>query len=171
MQATETIVNKVAQSGLITFDLETLLPTGQFQVLDMKDYMFQGLILREKEFRAFVKEHEWEQYTDKYIAITCSTDAIVPTWAYVLLANRLTPFASEVVFGNINILKQTILRKAIDKLDLEQYRNAKVLIKGCSTEHIPEDAYIYLTSKLSQTASSIMYGEACSSVPIFKRKK
>lgn len=171
MQQAGIIVNKVAQSGLITFDLETLLPDKKFKVLDMKDYMFQGLILREKDFRAFVKEHPWSQYQDQYLAITCSTDAIVPTWAYMLLANRLEPYALEVIFGDLDRLKSVVLRKAIDQLDLSQFEQAKMLIKGCSNERIPEDAYIYLTRKLSGVANSIMYGEACSSVPIFKRKK
>lgn len=171
MQTEDIIVNKIAQSGLITFDLETLLSPGPYQTIDMKDHMFQGLILREKDFRAFIKDHDWSQYQDYYIGITCSSEAIVPTWAYMLVANRLEPYAADVMFGDLTTIKSTLLRKAINGIDLSKYQDAKILVKGCSDEKIPEDAYIYLTSKLSSVAKSIMYGEACSSVPVFKRKK
>lgn len=170
MKSEDIIVNKIAQSGLITFDLETLAPKNPITVWDIKDQMFQGLILREKDFRTFVKDHDWTQYADHNVAITCSSDAIVPTWAYMLLANRLEPYAAEVMFGDVNALKSMLFRKAIDKLDETKFEDAKILVKGCSDEKMPEDAYVYFTTKLSKLAKSIMYGEACSSVPVFKRK-
>ena len=170
MNTQNIIVNKVAQSGLITFDLATLKAKGEKVMLDIKDYLFQGLILREKDFRAFIKEHDWSQYKDKDIAIICSTDAVIPTWAYMLLANRLEPYANDVVFGDLQTLETVLFREAISGLDMEQFRDERVIIKGCGDIHIPESAFIYFTTQLSKVAKSIMYGEACSSVPVFKRK-
>lgn len=170
MNVENTIVNKVAQSGLITFDLATLENKGERVVIDMKDYLFQGLILREKDFREFIKSHNWTQYENKNIAITCSTDAIIPTWAYMLLANKLEPYANEVVFGDLQTLETVLYRQAISKLDMEQFKDERVIIKGCADIQIPESAFIYFTTQLSKVVKSIMYGEACSSVPVFKRK-
>lgn len=170
MDTQNIIVNKVALSGLITFDLATLKAKGESILLDMKDYLFHGLILREKDFRAFIKEHDWTQYLDKNIAITCSSDAIVPTWAYMLLANKLEPYANDVVFGDLKTLETVLFRDAIAGLDMEQFRDQRVMIKGCGDVHIPESAFIYFTTQLTKVAKSIMYGEACSSVPVFKRK-
>lgn len=170
MDVQNTIVNKVAQSGLITFDLATLKTTGERVVMDMKEYLFQGLILREKDFREFIKSHDWTQYEKKNIAITCSTDAIIPTWAYMLLANRLEPYANEVVFGDLQTLETVLYREAISKLDMNQFKDERVIIKGCGDIHIPESAFIYFTTRLSKVVKNIMYGEACSSVPVFKRK-
>jgi len=166
-----TIVNKVAQSGIITFDLASLAPKAEQVLLDMKDYLFHGLILKEKDFREFIKTHDWQQYQGKNIAITCSADAIIPTWAYMLLANRLEPFANEVVYGDLNTLASLLYRQAIDELDMNEFRDQRVMIKGCGDIKVPEAAFIYFTTKLSKVAISIMYGEACSSVPVFKRKK
>ena len=170
MEVQNTIVNKVAQSGLITFDLATLKAKEESIVIDMKDYLFQGLILREKDFRDFIKSHDWTQYENKNIAITCSTDAIIPTWAYMLLANRLEPHANEVVFGDLQTLETVLYRDAISKLDMNQFKDERVIIKGCGDIHIPESAFIYFTTLLSKVVKSIMYGEACSSVPVYKRK-
>lgn len=164
------IVNKVALSGLITYDLAELHRPGKRIVFDMKDHLFQGLLLREKDFRAFVKEHDWSQYQDSFVAITCSTDAIIPTWAYLLLANRLQPFASLVVFGDLNTLETVLFREEIDKLNMEEFTDQRIMIKGCGDIHIPESAFIYFTMKLTEVAKSIMYGEACSSVPIYKKR-
>lgn len=170
MNVQNTIVNKVAQSGLITFDLATLQDKGERVVMDMKDYLFQGLILREKDFREFIKSHDWSQYENKNIAIMCSTDAIIPTWAYMLLANNLEPYANEVVFGDLQTLETVLYREAISKLDMEKFKDERVIIKGCGDIQIPESAFIFFTTQLSKVAKSIMYGEACSSVPVFKRK-
>jgi hypothetical protein len=170
MEVQNTIVNKVAQSGLITFDLATLKAKGEMIEMDMKDYLFHGLILREKDFREFIKSHDWTQYKDKNIAITCSTDAIIPTWAYMLLANRLEPYANEVIFGDLQTLETILYREAISKLDMSQFQDERVIIKGCGDIHIPESAFIYFTTRLTKVVKSIMYGEACSSVPVYKRK-
>lgn len=170
MEIQEKIVNKVAASGLITFDLATLAPEGDLEVFDIKDHLFHGLILREKDFRAFVKQNDWSQYEGKNITIVCSADAIIPTWAYMLLANKLEPYVHELTFGPIEHLQSVLYEKALEKLDMEQFIDQRIMVKGCGDIQIPESAFITLTTKLSKVAKSIMYGEACSSVPIFKRK-
>lgn len=170
MDIQENIINKVAQSGLLSFDLATLYPEGERMVYDIKDNLFHGLMLREKDFREFIKDHNWEAYTGKHIAITCSADAIVPTWAYMLLANRLAPFARTVVFGDLRLLESILFDRALQQLDLENYRDQRIVIKGCGDIAIPESAFIDLTVKLTGIAKSIMYGEPCSTVPIYKRK-
>ncbi len=170
MEIQETIINKVAQSGLVTVDLARFAPQGERVVYDMKDNLFHGLILREKEFREFVKTHDWSQYTDKYVAITCTADAIVPTWAYMLLANRLEPYAKDIVFGDLNTLETVLYERALSKLDMEAYRDQRVVVKGCGDVPIPESAFVKFTTQLSKVAKSILYGEPCSTVPVFKRK-
>lgn len=170
MDIQENIINKVANSGLITINLEDYFDKGERILYDIKDNLFHGLILKEKDFRAFVKEHDWTQYQDKNVAITCSADAIVPTWAYMLLANKMKPFAKEVVFGDLNTLETVLYTKALAKVDLEQYKDERVVIKGCADLEVPISAYVELTAKLTPIVKSIMYGEPCSTVPIFKRK-
>lgn len=170
MEIQETIVNKVAQSGLVTVDLAQFAPQDERVVYDIKDNLFHGLILREKDFREFVKTHDWEQYTDKYVAVTCTADAIVPTWAYMLLANRLEPYAKDVVFGDLATLETVLYERALSQIDLEAYRDQRVVVKGCGDIQIPESAFVKLTLMLSKVAKSIMYGEPCSTVPVFKRK-
>jgi hypothetical protein len=170
MEVQENIINRVAESGLISFDLAELHPTGERFFYDIKDNLFHGLMLREKDFREFVKEHNWESYSGKHIAIGCSADAIVPTWAYMLLANKMAPFAETVVFGTLEVLETVLFDRKLTQIDLEKYRDQRVVIKGCGEIPIPASAYIELTVKLSHVAKSIMYGEPCSTVPIFKRK-
>ncbi|WP_177181196.1 DUF2480 family protein [Parapedobacter koreensis] len=170
MEIQETIVNKVAQSGLVTVDLAHFAPQGDRVLYDIKDNLFQGLILREKDFREFVKAHDWTQYTGKYVAITCTADAIVPTWAYMLLANRLEPYAKDVVFGDLTTLENVLYERALEDLDVEAYRDQRVVVKGCGDIPIPESAFVKFTVLLSKVAKSIMYGEPCSTVPVFKRK-
>lgn len=170
MEIQDKIVNKVAASGLITFDLATLAPKGELVLFDIKDHLFHGLILREKDFRAFVKENDWSQYEGKNVAITCSTDAIIPTWAYMLISNKLEPYVREVTFGSIEQLRSILYEKALGQLNMEQFVDQRIMVKGCGDIKVPESAFITLTRKLSKVAKSIMYGEACSSVPIFKRK-
>lgn len=170
MEIQETIVNKVAQSGLMTVDLADFASKGERVIYDIKDNLFQGLILREKDFREFVKTHEWQQYQDKFVAITCSADAIVPTWAYMLLANRLEPYAAAVVFGDLATLETVIYERALETLDMEKYRDQRVVVKGCGDIEVPESAFVKFTTMLSKVAKSIMYGEPCSTVPVFKRK-
>ena len=170
MEIQENIINKVAQSGLISFDLGDLHPQGDRVLYDIKDNLFQGLILREKDFREFVKGHNWEQYADKHVAITCTADAIVPTWAYMLLANRIAPYAKSVVFGDLAELETILYERALEDVDIEKYRDQRVVIKGCGEIPVPESAFINLTARLTGVTKSIMYGEPCSTVPIYKRK-
>lgn len=164
------IINKVAQSGLITIDLEELYPAGERVLLDIKDRLFQGLILREKDFREFVSTHDWSQHKDKYVAVTCSADAIVPTWAYMLLAVSLEPYAKKVVFGDLEVLETVLYNEVLSKLDTKAYEGARVIIKGCSNLPVPRSAYVELTRILRPVAKSIMYGEPCSTVPLYKKK-
>jgi len=170
MKIQETIVNKVAKSGLLTVDLAEFAPQGERVVYDIKENLFQGLILREKDFREFVKTHDWQQYQGKYVAITCSADAIVPTWAYMLLANQLEPYAAAVVFGDLATLETILYERALEQLDLEHYREQRVVVKGCGDIVVPESAFVKFTAMLSKVAKSIMYGEPCSTVPVFKRR-
>lgn len=171
MEIQENIVNKVAQSGLITIDLANYaINQEDIIIYDIKDNLFHGLILKEKDFRAFIKEHDWSQYQDKHIGITCSADAIVPTWAYMLLANKFSFVAKSVTFGT----KEDIIREqftaAINAIDYSAYEDERLVVKGCGDIYIPESAFVTFTSKLSQVAKSIMYGEPCSTVPVYKRK-
>jgi hypothetical protein len=170
MEIQENIVNKVASSGLITLNLEEYYHTGERLVYDIKDNLFHGLMLREKDFREFIKTHDWTAYTGKNVAIICSADAIVPTWAYMLLSNRLSPYANEVVFGDLETLEAVLFTKALSKIDIQSYANERVVVKGCADIDIPVFAYVEITRQLSKVAKSIMYGEPCSTVPIYKRK-
>lgn len=170
MEIQENIVNKVAASGLITFNLEDFLEKGERVLYDIKDNLFHGLILREKDFRDFVKSHDWEQYKGKNVAVICSADAIVPTWAYMLLANKMKPFANEVVFGSLEVLETVLFTKALNKIDTSVYQDQRVVVKGCGDVSIPTSAYVDITTLLTPVVKSIMYGEPCSTVPIYKRK-
>ncbi|PCJ89708.1 MAG: hypothetical protein COA57_01185 [Flavobacteriales bacterium] len=167
----EEIVNKVAQSGLITLDLEEFYPEGERILYDIKDNLWEGLVLKEKDFREFVKNNDWTQYKNKFIAVTCSSDAIVPTWAYMLLTSALQPFAKRVVFGDIKMLETILFLDAINKINPQEYTDTRIVIKGCSNKPVPESAYVELISRLKPFARSIMYGEACSTVPIYKKPK
>lgn len=164
------IVNKVAQSGLISFDLAEYYHKGERVVYDIKDNLFMGLILKEKEFRDFVKNHDWSVYEGKNVAITCTADAIVPTWAYMLLATRIEPHAHMLVFGDLNDLEDALFKDALQNIDLEKYKDERIVIKGCGDIPVPVSAYVEITRKLRPVAQSIMYGEPCSTVPLYKRK-
>ena len=170
MDIQENFVNKVASSGLITLNLEEYLHQGERVVYDIKENLFHGLMLREKDFREFIKGHDWSQYTDKNIAVICSADAIVPTWAYMLLANKMKPYANEVVFGNLETLEAVLFTKALAKIDVSTFANERVVVKGCGDIEIPVSAYVEITNILGPVVKSIMYGEPCSTVPIYKRK-
>lgn len=170
MDIQENIVNRVAQSGLISFDLAELSPKGERVLYDIKENLFHGLILREKDFREFVKTHDWSQYAGKHVAVTCTADAIVPTWAYMLLASKMAPHAASIVFGDLAALEATLFHNALAGYDLERFRNERVVIKGCGDIPVPESAFVEITTKLTGIAKSIMYGEPCSTVPVFKRK-
>ena len=164
------IVNRVAQSKLITFDLEEHYPEGKRIVLDIKDWLFEGIILREKEFRGHLDQVDWSMYQDVYVALTCTTDAIVPGWAFMLVTSKLAPYAKKVVVGNLEDLETSLYQTVLDDLDISQFEGKPVIIKGCSNKPVPQNAYIMATTKIQQVAKSVMYGEACSSVPLFKRK-
>ena len=164
------IVNRVAQSKLITFDLEELYPEGHRAVLDIKEWLHEGIILREKEFRSTLEEYDWSTYKDAYVALTCSTDAIVPGWAFMLVASKLNAYAKKVVVGNLEDLESSLYQTVLDDLDYSRFKDKPVIIKGCSNKPVPENAYILAMSKIQQVAKSVMYGEACSAVPLFKRK-
>lgn len=165
------IVNRVASSGLVTLDLETLYAQGERVVYDLKNNLYQGLILREKDFREFLKQQDWSTYKEKHVALICSEDAIVPTWAYMLLTIHLRPYAKSVVFGGLEQLEQELFHTAIQRLDLELYRNAKVVIKGCSKVPVPTYAYVEITRLLTPIAQSLLFGEPCSTVPLMKNKR
>lgn len=170
MEIQENIVNKVAQSGLVSYDLATIKPEGERVLYDIKDNLFHGLMLKEKDFREFVKTHNWQQYEGKHIAITCSTDAIVPTWAYMLLSTKFSDYAKTVIFGTLEDLEDYLFAQAINQLDLEQFKDQKIVIKGCGDIFVPVSAFVALTAKLKPVVKSVMYGEPCSTVPLFKRK-
>ncbi|SHJ61961.1 DUF2480 family protein [Maribacter aquivivus] len=164
------IVNKVAQSKLITFNLEDYYPKGNRVVLDIKDWLFEGFILKEKEFRAFADAHDWSQYEGAYVAMQCSTDAIVPGWAYLLLSVKLSGIAKKAIQGTLVDLETSIYQSIIDNIDVSEYQDKLIIIKGCSKKPVPANAYLFLAERLKPVAKSIMYGEACSSVPLYKRK-
>jgi hypothetical protein len=170
MEIQEGFVNKVAASGLVTFNLEEYLHPGERVIYDIKDNLFHGLMLREKDFREFIKNHDWSTYTNKNVAIVCSADAIVPTWAYMLLANKLKPFAYEVVFGNLETLEAVLFSKALAKVDVNAFAGERVVVKGCGDIAVPVAAYVEITNLLTPVVKSIMYGEPCSTVPIYKRR-
>lgn len=165
------IINKVALSGIITIDLETFYPQGNRVVLDIKEHLYQGLILKEKDFREFVKNEDWSTYSDKYVALICSTDAVVPTWTYMLLAIKLEPYVKKVVFGDLETLETILYNEILNNLNLDEYKDARIVIKGCGNLPVPKAAYVEITRLLRPFAKSVMYGEACSMVPLYKQPK
>jgi len=167
----EEIINRVVNSKLKTFDLEEIYPEGERIVLDIKDWLFQELILKEKDFRAFVKKHDWSQYKNSFVAVSCSVDAIIPSWAFMLVVSELTSFANKVVIGDLELLETAIYQELISFLDFKEYIDLPVIIKGCSNKPIPNSAYAFLIEKLQPIATSIMFGEACSTLPIYKLQK
>ena len=167
----EGIVNRVSQSSLDTFDLEEYYHTGERILFDLKDCLYEGLILKEKDFRAFISSHDWNQYSGKNVAITCSVDAIIPKWAYMLTATKLTPVAHMVVFGTLTELENSLFNEALRSIELNKFKDQKVVIKGCGKYPVPEYAYVEITRLLMPVVSSLMYGEPCSTVPLFKRPK
>ncbi len=165
-----TIVNKVAESGIITIDLEEYTKNTSIKIFDLKDHLFMGLIVKEKDFRAALTQTNWEVYKDVYVGVTCTTDAIIPMWAYMLVASYVEPFAKKVFMGNEGQTQEQLLLHCIDTIDITHYADKRVVIKGCGDNPIPASAYLAITAKLRPVAKSIMYGEPCSTVPIFKKK-
>lgn len=170
MEDIQPIENKVANSGLVTIDLEDYFHKGERVLFDIKDWLFREMILKEKEFREFVKNHDWKQYEGKNITFTCSTDAIIPTWAYMLLSVNIEPYANRYVFGDLAVLETVLYQDALSKIDFESFKDIRVIVKGCSDVPVPVSAYVEITHKLSPYVKSIMYGEACSNVPIWKKR-
>lgn len=165
----EEIVNRVEKSKLVTIDLEDFYSNGERILLDIKDWLYAEQILKEKDFRLFVKNHNWEAYRDKYIAITCSTEAIIPSWAYLLITVKAAPFAKKIIVGDLSQLEISIFQEIIEAIPIDIYKNKPIIIKGCSKINIPQTSYTLLVTRLLPIANSIMYGEACSSVPLYKR--
>ena len=165
------IINKVANSALKTIDLEDFYPKGKRVLFDIKDWLFHELILKEKEFRASVDNHDWSQYQHNFVAVTCTADAIIPSWAFMLVTSKLLPFAKKVVIGNLETLETVLYQNIIEDLSTEDFQGKPVIVKGCSEKPVPIAAYSFLLEKLQPIAKSILFGEACSSVPIYKVKK
>jgi hypothetical protein len=163
------IVNKVAASGLVTIDLEELYPAGDRVSIDLADQLWQGLALREKDFREWILSHDWHQYKGKHVAVYCSVDAIIPAWAYMLVSSSLSDYAATVVHGNVSELELVVFRCMIDALDLSEYRDKRCVVKGCSKLPVPHSAYSHLVVRLRPVVRSIMFGEPCSTVPVYKR--
>ena len=167
----EVFINKVSESGIVTIDLETYFPKEQIMVFDIKQYLFMELILKEKDFRQALKELDTEPYKNKITAITCSADAIIPMWAYMLIASELQPVAKIVILGSEEEARKKILIKNIQQINIEEFIDKRIVIKGCGETAIPEEAYLEITNLLRPVAKSIMFGEPCSTVPVYKKAK
>ncbi|WP_037318725.1 DUF2480 family protein [Salegentibacter sp. Hel_I_6] len=167
----EEIINRVANSKLITFNLEDYYQEGERVIFDVKDWLLEGFVLREGEFREQAKNHDWNQYKNKFVALTCSSDAIIPAWAYMLLATYLQPFVKKVVTGDLETLETVLYTEAIQKMDLSELQDKAIIVKGCSQKPVPKNAYLLLIEKLQPVVKSLMYGEACSAVPLYKKPK
>jgi hypothetical protein len=167
----EDIINRVSSSQLITLDLADYIPKGERVQYDLKDNLFQGLILREKDFRSFIKEKDWSEYKGKHVAVHCSADAIIPKWAYMLLVTKMLPFATTIVHGDLNDLERDLLIRSINHINPEDYKDKKLVIKGCGEKEIYESAYMEIVLRLQPYVASIMYGEPCSTVPVFKKPR
>jgi len=166
----EPIINKVAESGIISLDLEAFFPKEKIMVFDLKDYLFMGLILKEKDFRAALLTTDWEKYRDSYVAVTCSADAIIPMWANMLVTVYLTPLVKGVYFGTEAYVKEQLLLNALDTVQGVDYTDQRIVVKGCGEDPVPTSAYVKITTLLRPFAKSIMYGEPCSTVPLYKKK-
>ncbi len=167
----EPLINKVAESGLVSIDLASFLPSNEIVLFDIKPYLFMELILKEKEFRTALSELDWSQYQDKIVGICCSTDAIIPMWANMLVASSLSNTAKAIYFGDENKVRQQLLLQGINAIDVKKYNDQRIVIKGCGETPIGEAAYIAITQKLRPVVKSLMYGEPCSTVPVYKKKQ
>lgn len=165
------IVNKIKQSKLETVDLEKFAADVKVYELDLKDFLFQEMILKEKEYREKMENHDWSQYEDGFLAVHCSTDAIIPKWAYMLVVQHAQDYAKDVLFGTKQEAMSQIFRQKLDQADWQKYEGQFVLLKGCSKIDVPADVYMYATKKLMPYVNKLMYGEACSNVPIYRKKR
>ena len=166
----ETLVNKVADSGLVSLDPADFYPSETIKLFDLKDHLFMGLILKEKDFRAALQNTDWQQYKDIAVGIDCSTDAIIPLWAYMLVASSLEPVASFIMKGNEEQVRESLFLRNISAMSPENYIDQRIVVKGCGEKAIPESVYVALTQLLRPFAKSIFFGEPCSTVPVFKKK-
>jgi hypothetical protein len=166
----EEIINKVANSVLEVFDLEDYYPKGNRVQIDISQWLLEGFLLKEKDFREHLKQHDWSQYQDQYVAVFCSTDAIVPAWAAILVTLHLAPFAKKISNGTLEELETALFQEILLQVDYTVYENKPVIIKGCSKKPVPMSAYVLAAQYLQPFAKSIMYGEACSAVPLYKKK-
>ena len=170
-QGMDEIVNKVAGSGIVTIDLADFAEQAERVIIDIRPHLFMEQILKEKDFRKFVSEHDWAQYKDKIVGITCTADAIIPTWAYMLVALALEPFALKVYFANASEIEQLIFAEKLAAFNVSDYKDARVVVKGCGDVAVPVNAFVMLSAKLRPVVKSLMYGEPCSTVPLYKAKK
>lgn len=166
----EPLINKVAQSGIITLDLEVFFPTEEILPLDIKNFLFRGLLLKELEFRANLKNVDWTAFQDKSVAVFCSSDAILPQWAYMLIVVYLQQVTKEIYFGTIAEVEQKLLLQNIQNMNVAQYQEERLIIKGCGTKALGGEAYLEITKKLKPVVKSLMFGEPCSTVPVYKKK-
>jgi len=166
----EEIVNKVAQSGLETIDLEQFYPEGEIVIFDLKPFLFMEMILKEKDFRAALQSHDWEQYRGKNVGIICSVDTVIPMWAYMLVMTYLEPVAAYAAFGNADFIYSTLYLRNLNTINLADFTDKRIVIKGCGDKRVSEVAYAEITRLLRPVVKSIMYGEPCSTVPIYKKK-
>lgn len=170
MAADKTLVNRVAESGLLTIDMADIIPKEDRVGFDIKDYLFQGLILKEKDFRESLKSINWDNYANKFVGVHCSADAIIPHWAWMLIASYLEPIAKLVVLGDVETVEAVVVKQSLQSFNTLDYKDKKVVIKGCGEKHVPAAAYLEITRLLQSVVASLMYGEPCSTVPIYKRK-
>ena len=164
------IKNRVADSGILQIDPKDFIPITTLTELDIKGWLFEELILKEKDFREYIRQHNWQQYDGVAVAVYCSVDAIIPTWAYMLVSEALQLHASTIFFGNTIQLKEKLTTDAIEKINIENYRNKRIVVKGCGEENFSPAVYMLLTQKLKPVVRSIMFGEPCSTVPVYKSK-
>ena len=165
------IINRVANSALEVFDLEDYYPVATRTQIDLAQWLLEGFLLKEKDFREALKNHDWTQYQNHFVAVYCSTDAILPAWASILVASHLSHYARKVVLGTINELETAIFQDQVSQIDFSVYKDKPIILKGCSKKPVPETAYIFAIQELQKVAKSVMYGEACSAVPLFKKAK
>ena len=167
----EEIINRIEKSPLVTLDLEDFYPKGERVVFDISEWLYEGFLLKEKEFRAKINTHDWSQYKDQFVALSCSTDAIIHSWAFMLITINLQDYTRYVVQGSIKDLEEVLFHDIIWEMDIDSYKNKPIIVKGCSTLPIPSNAYILLLQRLKPVVKSLMFGEACSTVPLYKKVK